>query len=325
MKRIVIKEGPVVFLRNVMTMEILAGVFFFAISYLTNYELFYSQSGLGTVIKYHDFLMVAFSLFQLIYILALFFGWYFRYFEIREKEIVRKSGFLFRRYKFVSLLHIVAVEINQSPLDRVTNHATLVLEHDNGRTTRIRNVAEFEEYASVIRQTIENTSKRPINNRSLQMLLKEGEGLFLEFKQTLRYDQRKKEVNKDVERAVVKAIAGFMNADGGTVIIGVDDEGKVTGLKNDFETLAKKNRDGFENHLNMLVKTMMGIKFANYIHARFEYFDTNEACLVHVEPSHKPAYLHNVGGKEEFFVRVGNSTQPFSMSETEEYIKTRWK
>jgi len=116
-----------------------------------------------------------------------------------------------------------------------------------------------------------------------------------------------------------------MNADGGTLIIGADDEGKVTGLKNDYETLAKKNRDGFENHLNMLVKTMLGIKFANYIHCRFDYFDDNEACVVSVDPSHKPAYIHNSEGKEEFFVRMGNSTQPFSMSEAEEYIKTRWK
>ncbi|MDE2040793.1 MAG: putative DNA binding domain-containing protein [Patescibacteria group bacterium] len=325
MKRIVIKEGPVVFLRNVFLMELLAAVFFICISTLTNYQLAYIRLGLVKFLRYDDFVMIAFSIFQLVYILALFFDWYFKYFEIREKEIVRRSGLLFRRQRSVSLMHVVAVEITQSPLDRMTKHATLILEHDNGRVTKIRNVAEFGEYASVIKQTIDNTAKRPTHNRSLQMLLKEGEGMFLEFKQTLRYDVRKKTVSKDVERAVMKAIAGFMNADGGTLVIGVDDEGIVTGLANDFETLAKRNRDGFENHLNMLVKTMMGIKFANYIHARFDYFNDKEACLVHVEPSHKPAYLQNPGGKEEFFVRMGNTTQPFSMSEAEEYIKTRWR
>ena len=56
-----------------------------------------------------------------------------------------------------------------------------------------------------------------------------------------------------------------------------------------------------------------------------EYFNGNEACIVAVDPSHKPAYIQNGDGKEEFFVRMGNSTQPFSMSEAEEYIKTRWK
>jgi len=325
MKRIVIKEGPVVFVRNVFIMEIFAAIFFIFIASLTNYEQLYDRLGAVRYLRYNDFVMIAFSLFQLFYILSLFMDWYFKYYEIRDKEIIRRSGFIFRKQKSVSLLHVVAVEIRQSPLDRMTRHATLILEHDNGRATKIRNVAEYVEYAAVIKQTIDNSSTRPVQNRSLQTFLKEGEGMFVEFKQTLRYDLRKKAVNRDVERAVIKAIAGFMNADGGTVVIGVNDEGKVTGLKNDYETLAKKNRDGFENHLNNLIKTMMGVKFANYVRMRFDYFDDNEACLVYVDKSHKPAYLQNVGGKEEFFVRMGNSTQPFSMSEAEEYIKTRWR
>jgi membrane protein YdbS with pleckstrin-like domain len=325
MKRIIIKEGPVVFLRNVLIMEILATVIFIALSYLANYEQLFNDIGIVHYFRYNDFVAIIFSLFQLFYIMALFFDWYLKYYEIREREIVRRSGLFLRRQKSVSLLHIVAVEITQGPLDRMLRHANLILEHDNGRATVIKNVAGYEEYVEVIKQTIDNTMKKPIHSRSLQTFLKEGEGLFLEYKQTLRWDIRKQCVSKDVERAIIKTIAGFMNADGGTLIIGVDDEGKVTGLKSDFASLAKNNRDGFENHLNMLVKTMLGIKIANYIHVRFEYFDANEACLVAVDPSHKPAYIHNSEGKEEFFVRMGNSTQPFSMSETEEYIKTRWR
>lgn len=325
MKRIIIKEGPVVFLRNVIAMEILATVIFMGLSYLANYEQLFKYFNLNNLISYNNFVIIIFSLFQLFYILALFFDWYLKYYEIREREIVRHSGLMMKRKKSVSLLHIVAVETSQSPLDRILRHATLILEHGNGRVTRIRNVANYEEYSEIIKQTIDNTMKKPIHSKSLQMFLKEGEGLFLEYKQTLRYDLRRQCISKDVERSVVKAIAGFMNADGGMLIIGVDDEGKVTGLKNDYETLAKKNRDGFENHLNNLVKTMLGVKFANYIHVRFDYYNDNEACLVSVDPSHKPAYIQNSEGKEEFFVRMGNSTQPFSMSEAEEYIKTRWK
>jgi membrane protein YdbS with pleckstrin-like domain len=325
MKRIIIKEGPVVFLGNVILMEFIATLLFLGASYITNYEQLFKEYHFDSVITYSDFMIIAFSAFQIVYILALFFDWYLKYFEIREKEIVRNSGLIFKNKKSVSLLHIVAVETTQSPLDRILKHATVTLEHDNGRVTKIRNVAGYEEYAEIIKQTIDNTIKKPIHARSLQMFLKEGEGLFLEFKQTLRYDIRKQVVSKDVERAIIKTIAGFMNADGGTLIIGVDDEGKVVGLKNDFNSLAKANRDGFENHLINLVKTMLGVKFANYIHIRFEYFNGNEACIVAVDPSHKPAYIQNSDGKEEFFVRMGNSTQPFSMSETEEYIKNRWK
>lgn len=325
MKRVIIKEGPIVFLRNLVIMEFLAAVIFVSLSFLDDYGLHYRHLGLERYLSYDKFLIIAFSLFQLIYIILLFLDWYFKFYELKEKEIVRVSGFIMRRRKSASIMSVVAVEVNQSPLDRLTRHATLILEHANGRSTKIHNVANYDEYAAVIKQTIDNAGRRSGNARTLQTLVKEGEGLFLEFKQTLRYDIRRKEVNRDVERAAMKAIVGFMNADGGTLVIGVDDEGVVRGLRSDYETLAKKNRDGFENHLNMLIKTMIGMKFANYVSVRFDFHQNNEACIITVDRSHKPAYLVNGGGKEDFFVRTGNTTQPFSMSETEEYIKNRWK
>ena len=37
-----------------------------------------------------------------------------------------------------------------------------------------------------------------------------------------------------------------MNAEGGTLFIGVDDDGKILGLMEDYQILKKKNSDGFE-------------------------------------------------------------------------------
>jgi predicted HTH transcriptional regulator len=218
----------------------------------------------------------------------------------------------------------VSVEISQSPIDRLTRHATIILEHTTGRTTKMKNISGFEEHILYLKQVINNTERRNIGTTSAKHLINEDESQLLEFKQSLRYDVRKKVVSKDVEKAVMKTIAGFMNADGGTLVIGVDDDKKVVGLANDYETLAKKNRDGFENHLSNLVKSMIGVKFANYVKAVFDYHDSQEVCIVLVDPSHKPAYVMN-GSGEEFYVRIGNSTQPFSMSDAEEYIKTRWR
>ncbi|MEK9184692.1 MAG: ATP-binding protein, partial [Patescibacteria group bacterium] len=153
----------------------------------------------------------------------------------------------------------------------------------------------------------------------------QGENLFVEFKETLRFDTRKKEVSKEMEHMVLKTIVSFLNTDGGTLIIGVNDNGEIIGLENDYKSLPKRNKDGFENHLSLLVKTMIGLPFAKYIDAKFEKIKDIEICIVSIKGSHKPAYLRNNDKKEEFFARVGNSTQPFSMSEAEEYIKTHWK
>jgi len=324
MRKVIIKEGPVVFLRDVFLMELVAAAFFYAISFLANYEQLFIHWGITRYVRYNDILIIAFSLFQLFYVSLLFLHWYFSHYEIQDREIVRKTGLLFRHRKSVSLRDVVSVETYQSPLGRIMYHATIILEHRGGRTTKIKNVGNFEEYVHVIQQMVHDAGGS-IATPDVADLIKRGESWSVEFKETLRYDVRKGETSKEMEHAVMKAIVGFMNADGGTLLIGVNDLGDVAGLEDDYKALPKKNRDGFENHFSMLVKTMVGLTFAKYVALRFEQAEGKDVSVISVRPSHKPAYLRNGERKEEFYVRVGNSTQPFTMSEAEEYIKGKWK
>jgi len=324
MRRIIVKEGPLVFIRDVVVMEVIAIIFFFVASFLGNYGLIFEAWGLDQYIRYDLFLVAIFSFFQVGYITLLFLNWYFSHYEINEKEIVKKSGLLFRRHKFVSLSDVNSVEVYQSPLGRLMHHATIILEHKMNRVTKIKNIAGFDDHVQTIQQMVRVSSGR-MPTGTIAELIKEGESITVEFKETLRYDVRKGEVSKEIEHAVTKSIVGFMNADGGTLLIGVDDRGEVRGLENDYKSLPKKNRDGFENHFNMLVKTVIGLPFAKYVGVKFEKIEGKDVCMVMVRETHKPAYVRNGDKKEEFFVRVGNSTQPFLMSEAEEYIKTHWK
>lgn len=312
------------FLRNVLSMEIIAALFFFGLSFAGNYSAAYSNWGLSRYVRFDLFEIYLFSAFQLVYLALLFLDWYFTHYEINDKEIIRKSGLLFRRRKSVSLGDVASVETYQSPISRLMSHATIILEHSNGRMTKIKNVSAFDEYVHVIKGMVQSASGR-IMTRDPRVLLEKGESAYVEFKETMRYDARKGEISKELEKMVLKTIASFLNADGGTLLIGVNDEGKAVGLANDYKTLTKKNRDGFENHLTMLVKTQIGLAFAKYVSVAFETIEGNDICVVSVKEGHKPAYVMNGDKKEDFFVRVGNSTQPFSMSEAEEYIKTHWK
>ena len=260
MRRVILKEGPLVFLRNVLSMEIIAALFFFGLSFVGNYGVLYQGWSLSNYVRFDIFEIFIFSIFQVIYIALLFLDWYLTHYEISGKEIVRKTGLIFRRRKSVNLTDVASVEIYQSPISRMMRHATLILEHANGRVTKIKNISNFEEHAHMIKQIIQSASGR-VPTRDPKVLIEEGEGLFIEFKETLRYDARKGEISKELEKMVLKTIVAFLNADGGTLLIGVSDDGKVLGLDNDYKTLTKKNKDGFENHLNMLVKIMIGLTF----------------------------------------------------------------
>jgi hypothetical protein len=65
---------------------------------------------------------------------------------------------------------------------------------------------------------------------SLEDMIAEGESDELEFKSTLRWDLKEGTVNKKLEDVIIKTVAAFANSDGGSVLIGVDDDGNVLGL-----------------------------------------------------------------------------------------------
>ena len=84
---------------------------------------------------------------------------------------------------------------------------------------------------------------------SIEDLIKEGESDELEFKATLRWDIKEGRVSKKLEQVIVKTVAAFANAQGGSLLIGVDDDGQAVGLSRDYESLGESGRDPFELHL----------------------------------------------------------------------------
>lgn len=158
----------------------------------------------------------------------------------------------------------------------------------------------------------------------LEEMLKSGEHERLEFKTSLRWDEKRQQVNKELEKAVMKTVTAFLNSDGGHLIIGVDDKGQPLGLEKDFFSLPKAGSDGFENHFNNLFSQMIGPGLRRLVKLTFKhYFYNKMVCLVSVEPSSKPVYLKN-GSNEDFYIRTGNVTTPLKMSEVTAYLSS-WK
>ena len=65
--------------------------------------------------------------------------------------------------------------------------------------------------------------------RTVEEIIANDEDYSVEFKSTARWDLREGKPNKAMEDAVVKTVAGFLNTDGGTLLIGVDNSGSALG------------------------------------------------------------------------------------------------
>lgn len=158
--------------------------------------------------------------------------------------------------------------------------------------------------------------------KDVQKLIELGESNLLEFKSSLRFDYLKKASNKDLELVIAKTIAGFMNANGGKLIIGVDDHGNILGLENDFNILKHKNRDGFEQEIFRIISVYLGREACYGSHVFFYSIDEKEICLVYNDPSSKPVYVTHEN-KTTFYVRTGNATYPLTVKEAVNYLETR--
>ena len=172
-------------------------------------------------------------------------------------------------------------------------------------------------------------TKPPEAPITLEELISEGEGEELEFKSSLRWDFKEGSVNKKLEEVVVKTIAAFSNGQGGTLLIGVDDDGQVIGLEGDYHALGGADRDKFELHLRNVLNKNFGTGFiTSNVRISFPEVGETEICQLDVQAAHKPVVVSTKDKQgqlsEKFYVRSGNSSQELSMSEMQSYVSGRF-
>lgn len=162
-------------------------------------------------------------------------------------------------------------------------------------------------------------------NRNVTLLILQGEGPLLEFKSTFRWDIEQSRTNRQLEGVVLKSIAGFLNSNqGGTLLIGVADDGSVLGLDYDYQTLKKPNQDGFEQVLMTAIAANLGADICPQISILFHVIDTKTICRLIVEPSPRPVYITQ-NNAPKLFVRTGGATRDLNVQEALEYAQVRWK
>ncbi len=122
----------------------------------------------------------------------------------------------------------------------------------------------------------------------------DGETRFLEYKSTLRWDVNRASKAGYLEDAVVKTIAGFANSVyGGTLLVGVTDDGGIYGLEDDYATFSKRgergDRDLWGQHLKNLLDRL-GKSAAALVDWEFFTIDGKDICRVSIDPSDHPVY-----------------------------------
>jgi hypothetical protein len=160
--------------------------------------------------------------------------------------------------------------------------------------------------------------------KNLLSLIKNGEDEQLEFKSSFRYDYRQQKPNKALEGVIVKTLAGFMNTQGGSLLIGVADDGNILGLEADYNTLHRKDSDGYTQMITSVISDKMGTPACRLVRILFHKHEGKEVCRIIVLPSPVPVYVSDEG-QARFYARTASGTREMDVQEAMTFIKLRWK
>jgi hypothetical protein len=156
---------------------------------------------------------------------------------------------------------------------------------------------------------------------SVAELLLEMETLCVEFKATARVPLTSDVPEKVINEGIIKTVAAFMNSSGGTLGIGISDDGDILGIQPDLD-YKKQDLDGYQNWLSTLLMNAVGqAMVAKNVSIRFEPIDEQVVCLVDVSKAARAVYAKTTKGEDVFYVRVGNTTRILSGAEMVSYVK----
>ena len=117
----------------------------------------------------------------------------------------------------------------------------------------------------------------------------------------------------------MKTIAALLNSDGGTLLIGVADDGSIKGLDSDLKFF-KNGLDGFELKLHDLITDQIKPSPVEKIDICFPILDEKNICRIDVRPSKGRGVYHL---NNDVYIRQGNRTKQLEGINLTNWIKGR--
>ncbi|NOJ03491.1 N-6 DNA methylase [Vibrio splendidus] len=172
------------------------------------------------------------------------------------------------------------------------------------------------------------TLSRMTDAKHVQHLISFGETRHIEFKQSffanadaIYAKNGKLERNRDVQGEVIKDIASFMNTEGGTLLIGVNDKGKVVGIDREMSRCGWDKVDNYFQEFGAQLESRLGRDYHQYCSLTAVTIDEKTVARIDCTASPSPVFLDN----EKFHVRTDTSSPPRTGQAMLRYIQNHFK
>jgi hypothetical protein len=179
---------------------------------------------------------------------------------------------------------------------------------------------ELQGYASSALDYITAYRNGTIHGRVLDLIANSSESTDTEFKSTLRWNIVEGRKDRTMTDAVIKTVAAFLNTNGGTLLIGVDDHKSVVGIEID----GFASDDDFLLHLYQSVQNALGPAATPLVLAHIVDTGRGRVCIVDCHRGTEPFVCNTRQYKDAFFVRAGPRTDNLAGAQRDEFLRRHW-
>lgn len=225
----------------------------------------------------------------------------------------------------------------------IHSHGILV-RLDSGTIGRVKEICgSFQPVESQLGET----GAENLRGMTLSSIIANGENHFAEFKSSALWSERLspdeidksnsgdlKQYGRNTSKIIIaKTIAGFLNTDGGFLVIGVKENkdsqaDELIGIESEFGKLKDPCSDGYRRMLiDSIIKpyfpSFVFNHFNNYLTIEFEKLDSRLICCIKIAKSDKKVFL-KISNKDIFYIRVDASTRQLIGEEIVDYCVKRF-
>jgi hypothetical protein len=186
-------------------------------------------------------------------------------------------------------------------------------------------LSTFPLVAAEVKEATLEAYRRFAPDPEIMALAAGGESERVEFKEAARRNPYTgKDEGQKMSDNIAKAVAGLMNsAGGGTLLIGVADDGTIKGIDVEYDIInkTKPNWDSYRLFIDGLLKDKLSIAnpFQFYQLSRHSV-NGKDLCRILVKPASEPVYVD-----KKLYVRTGNKTSELQGPDLVGYVRSgRW-
>jgi hypothetical protein len=221
------------------------------------------------------------------------------------------------RYFFRESAPVLAAGPSQGPRGWV-----LVLRPFDGMLKSLRDHALFNLGIAFLSWLVVVIAVAPARQRkrySVAEAVQKGEGEHIEFKEFLKLDEK-----GGKSEDYLKTVAAFLNSYGGSLFVGIKDDGTVSGVGPDLDRFGG-SRDELQRWVAQKIGSAFGHDVLAFVHLDFDEVDGKVVCRIDVDPSPEPVFWEEKDRPISLIVRAASTSRALNARELADYVRSRWR